>query len=137
MSAALDIEATVNQAWQDRDGLSTAYQGPAREAVNAALQQLDSGAVRVAEKIDGEWKVHQWLKKAVLLSFRLNANMQIAGGPGAGVTVLVPVLVTAAGGTKSRQNLPAGAKVILSAPGSGLCRQRRSGEAPLLRQTPC
>ena len=53
-----------------------------RDAVNEALALLDSGAARVAEKIDGEWQVHQWLKKAVLLSFRLNDNVPIPAGGG-------------------------------------------------------
>ena len=53
-----------------------------RDAVTKALDLLDSGAARVAEKVGGEWKVNQWLKKAVLLSFRLNDNELVAGGPG-------------------------------------------------------
>ena len=53
-----------------------------KEAVEAAILRLDSGEERVAEKVDGEWRVNQWLKKAVLLSFRLNPMEAIAGGPG-------------------------------------------------------
>ncbi|MEJ1967501.1 MAG: 2,3,4,5-tetrahydropyridine-2,6-dicarboxylate N-succinyltransferase [Rhizomicrobium sp.] len=53
-----------------------------REAVETALDELDAGRLRVAEKLGGEWVVHQWLKKAVLLSFRLNAMKLIAGAPG-------------------------------------------------------
>ena len=53
-----------------------------RDAVEAALGLLDSGEARVAEKVDGAWQVNQWLKKAVLLSFRLNAMAEIPGGPG-------------------------------------------------------
>ena len=56
--------------------------GEVPEAVEAALAALDSGDLRVAEKVDGTWHVHQWLKKAVLLSFRLNAMNEIPGGPG-------------------------------------------------------
>ena len=59
--------------------------GPARDAVEAALAGLDNGSLRVAEKIDGEWTVHEWLKKAVLLSFRLNDMKIIAGAPGGAV----------------------------------------------------
>jgi 2,3,4,5-tetrahydropyridine-2-carboxylate N-succinyltransferase len=51
-----------------------------RDAVEAAIEGLDNGSLRVAEKIDGSWQVHQWLKKAVLLSFRLNDNVVIDGG---------------------------------------------------------
>ena len=59
--------------------------GAERDAVEAALDGLDSGALRVAEKIGGDWKVHEWLKKAVLLSFRLNDMKLIDGAPGGAV----------------------------------------------------
>lgn len=74
---ATDIES----AWEARDTLSPATSGPVRDAVEAALEGLDAGTLRVAEKIDGAWVVHQWLKKAVLLSFRLNDNA-VVPGPG-------------------------------------------------------
>jgi 2,3,4,5-tetrahydropyridine-2,6-dicarboxylate N-succinyltransferase len=76
------LETIINAAWEARDGVSAATTGPVREAVDAALSLLDTGKARVAAKIDGKWRVHQWLKKAVLLSFRLNDNATIAGGPG-------------------------------------------------------
>ena len=75
------LQATIDAAWDDRANVSTATQGTVRDAVNAALALLDSGERRVAEKGDGGWSVNQWLKKAVLLSFRLNDN-QIMPGPG-------------------------------------------------------
>ena len=71
-----DIEA----AWEQREALSVKTEGGIRRAVNTALDLLDSGRFRVAEKIDEQWVTHQWLKKAVLLSFRLNDN-QLMGGP--------------------------------------------------------
>ncbi len=73
----------IDTAWKTRDQLNTQTQGEYREAVDAALSLLDSGEVRVAEP-DGKngWKVNQWLKKAVLLSFRLNPNTLIEGSPG-------------------------------------------------------
>lgn len=77
-----ELETIVNAAWEARDGVSAATKGPAREAVDAALSLLDAGKLRVAERIDGAWRVNQWLKKAVLLSFRLNDNEMIAGAPG-------------------------------------------------------
>jgi 2,3,4,5-tetrahydropyridine-2,6-dicarboxylate N-succinyltransferase len=80
-----ELAATIDAAWAVRDGISPASKGAVREAVEAALDALDSGRLRVAEKRDGRWLVHQWLKKAVLLSFRLNDAMPIAGGPGGGV----------------------------------------------------
>jgi len=76
------IQAVVERAWDDRDSLDTGTQGEVRDAVEAALDALDRGDVRIAEKTGGEWAVHQWLKKAVLLSFRLNPMDAIAGGPG-------------------------------------------------------
>jgi len=86
MSTA-SLAATIDQAWEDRASISSATKGEVREAVNEALNGLDSGRLRVAEKIPGKvgkdsWAVHQWLKKAVLLSFRLNDNALISGGPG-------------------------------------------------------
>ncbi len=77
-----ELETIVNAAWEARDGINAATKGSVREAVDAALSLLDSGKRRVAEKIDGKWQVHQWLKKAVLLSFRLNDNAEIGSAPG-------------------------------------------------------
>ncbi|WP_445679505.1 2,3,4,5-tetrahydropyridine-2,6-dicarboxylate N-succinyltransferase [Radicibacter daui] len=77
-----DLEAAIDAAWERRAELSTTTQGAEREAVEEALQALDSGKRRVAEKVDGSWKINQWLKKAVLLSFRLNDNSVQGGGPG-------------------------------------------------------
>lgn len=79
------LAALINSAWEDRADLSTETSGDIRDAVDTALSQLDSGVARVAEPGDnGEWIVNQWLKKAVLLSFRLNENTVIEGGPGNG-----------------------------------------------------
>ncbi len=77
-----DLAAAIDIAWEARDTLSTATQGPVRAAVAEALSLLDSGQARVATKEADGWVVHQWLKKAVLLSFRLNAMEAISGGPG-------------------------------------------------------
>ena len=68
MSTA-QISAAVEAAWETRDTISPATAGEVRDAVEAALELLDHGEARVAEKIDGKWVVNQWLKKAVLLSF--------------------------------------------------------------------
>ena len=77
------LESTVNAAFDARDGVSTATKGEVREAVGDALELLDKGEARVAERdASGKWKVNQWLKKAVLLSFRLNDMGSIPGGPG-------------------------------------------------------
>jgi 2,3,4,5-tetrahydropyridine-2-carboxylate N-succinyltransferase len=77
-----DCERIINQAWEGRDGIGAETKGEVRQAVDSALAALDSGEARIAEKLDGEWTVHQWLKKAVLLSFRLNPMELIAGAPG-------------------------------------------------------
>ncbi len=77
-------EKIIDQAWEDRADISTATMGDPRDAVDAALAALDNGSARVAEKSASGWHVNQWLKKAVLLSFRLNANETIHNGPGAG-----------------------------------------------------
>jgi len=78
-----DLQGTIEAAWDARDTIGFDTRGPVREAVGAALALLDNGEARVAEKAGGEWVVNQWLKKAVLLSFRLNDNALIDHGPGA------------------------------------------------------
>ncbi|MEO8686472.1 MAG: 2,3,4,5-tetrahydropyridine-2,6-dicarboxylate N-succinyltransferase, partial [Devosia sp.] len=77
-----DLANTIDTAFEARAEINFATQGEVREAVEEALALLDCGKARVAEKIDGQWQVNQWLKKAVLLSFRLNDNVMIPGGPG-------------------------------------------------------
>src|SRR6478672_9409866 len=77
-----DVQGVIERAWEQRDAINSATRGEIRDAVDQALAGLDSGSLRVAEKRDGEWHVNQWLKKAVLLSFRLNPMEAIAGGPG-------------------------------------------------------
>ena len=79
-----NIESTIETAWESRDRLGFDTQGDVRDAVQAALNALDAGEARVAEKIGGEWVVNQWLKKAVLLSFVLNDMTTVTGGPGGG-----------------------------------------------------
>jgi 2,3,4,5-tetrahydropyridine-2,6-dicarboxylate N-succinyltransferase len=78
------LAAIIDAAWDARDTVSAATKGEVRDAVQSALDGLDNGIYRVAEKIGapngGEWQVHQWLKKAVLLSFRLNDNIVVDGG---------------------------------------------------------
>ncbi|MFN4134125.1 MAG: 2,3,4,5-tetrahydropyridine-2,6-dicarboxylate N-succinyltransferase [Novosphingobium sp.] len=75
------LEAAIEAAWEDRANVTPASDA-VREVVEAALELLDSGKARVAEKVDGAWQVNQWLKKAVLLSFRLNDNAVIENGSG-------------------------------------------------------
>jgi 2,3,4,5-tetrahydropyridine-2-carboxylate N-succinyltransferase len=74
------LSAIIDNAWDNRDHISVATQGEVRDAVNTVLAGLDDGRFRVAEKRDGQWLVNQWLKKAVLLSFRLNDNIVVDGG---------------------------------------------------------
>ena len=80
MSEAL--RDVIEQAWDDRDAIGAATGGEIRTAVDRAIALLDSGQARVAQKGPQGWQVNQWLKKAVLLSFRLNPMAPIAGGPG-------------------------------------------------------
>jgi len=77
-----DVRQAIDEAWEGRSELGPATSGPIRDAVESAIAALDRGEARIAEKIDGKWTVHQWLKKAVLLSFRLNPMQPIPGGPG-------------------------------------------------------
>jgi 2,3,4,5-tetrahydropyridine-2-carboxylate N-succinyltransferase len=76
------LASVIEAAFADRERIGFDTQGEVREAVEAALELLDRGEVRVAEKGEGGWTVNQWLKKAVLLSFRLNDMGVIGGGPG-------------------------------------------------------
>lgn len=76
------LQPVIEQAWEDRDSITTTTKGDVRDAVDEALSLLDSGTVRIAEKAADGWHVNQWLKKAVLLSFRLNDMSMINGGPG-------------------------------------------------------
>ena len=78
------LKAAIETAWETREGLTPTTGGVIRSAVAATLDLLDAGGVRVAEKTTDGWVVHDWLKKAVLLSFRLNDNSIISGGPGGG-----------------------------------------------------
>ena len=82
------LEQDINAAWDDRDAISASTTGAVRDAVNAALAMLDNGTARVAEpQGNHQWHVNQWLKKAVLLSFRLNDMAVIPSGtqyPGSG-----------------------------------------------------
>ena len=77
-----ELQPVIETLWEGRDKVGPDSGGEVRRAVGWALGMLDAGVVRVAEQRDGEWVVNQWLKKAVLLSFRLNPMEAISGGPG-------------------------------------------------------
>ncbi|MBV9833163.1 MAG: 2,3,4,5-tetrahydropyridine-2,6-dicarboxylate N-succinyltransferase [Alphaproteobacteria bacterium] len=86
MSAA-QLQSTIDAAWEARDGINSKTKGEVRDAVEAAISGLDDGTYRTAEKFKDEWVVNQWLKKAVLLSFRLYDSVPMDGGavfPGMG-----------------------------------------------------
>ena len=76
------LQAVIEKAWNERDRIGAGTRGEVRSAVDAALAALDRGEARIAEKTAGGWVVHEWLKKAVLLSFRLNPMEAISGAPG-------------------------------------------------------
>ena len=75
------LQSVIEKAWDNRDAVNAATKGEVREAVETALNLLDKGEMRVAAKEGGDWVVHQWLKKAVLLSFRLNDMGLMSGAP--------------------------------------------------------
>lgn len=77
----MSLETVINEAFDNRANFNVTTQGDVRDAVNSALEMLDNGTARVAEKIDGDWVVNQWLKKAVLLSFVLNDMKVMDGAP--------------------------------------------------------
>jgi 2,3,4,5-tetrahydropyridine-2-carboxylate N-succinyltransferase len=78
----MSLARTIDDAWESRESIGPHTKGAVRDAVETCLSELDSGKLRVAEKAGNEWLVHQWLKKAVLLSFRLNAMKLVSGAPG-------------------------------------------------------
>ncbi len=86
----MDLAPTIDAAWEKRSEISSKTEGSVRDAVNAALAGLDDGSLRIAEKINGAWQVHQWLKKAVLLSFRLKDSYYMKGPEGSGWWDKVP-----------------------------------------------
>ena len=77
-----DIVNRIEAAWENRAEIGFSTRGEVRKAVEDTLAALDAGEIRVAEKVGGSWVVNQWVKKAVLLSFRLNDNQIIEHGPG-------------------------------------------------------
>ncbi|HEX8838961.1 MAG TPA: 2,3,4,5-tetrahydropyridine-2,6-dicarboxylate N-succinyltransferase [Sphingomicrobium sp.] len=77
-----DLQAVIERAWEERESIGAGTKGEVRQAVDAAVAALDRGEARIAEKQGDGWTVHQWLKKGVLLSFRLNPMEAISGGPG-------------------------------------------------------
>ena len=76
----MSIESIINEAWEKRDQITPGSDENLKNTVNQIIDDLDSGKVRVAEKIDGEWKTHQYLKKAIMLSFRMYP-MENLNGP--------------------------------------------------------
>ncbi len=80
--ATSDLQTTIEAAFEDRESISPETTGSVREAIESALDDLDAGTLRVAEKQGDDWIVNQWLKMAVLLSFRLYDMTTISGGPG-------------------------------------------------------
>ncbi len=135
----MSLEQTINDAFARASEINSSTKGEVRDAVNEALALLDAGKARVAEKIAGEtgpqsWKVNQWLKKAVLLSFRLNDMSAISGAPG-GASWWDKVPSKFDGWTAAEHGagrLPLGAR-LRRAP-LGLHRARRRADA-LLRQS--
>ncbi|MGB4056643.1 MAG: 2,3,4,5-tetrahydropyridine-2,6-dicarboxylate N-succinyltransferase [Alphaproteobacteria bacterium] len=79
--AVNDLQKTIEANWENRSTIDHHTRGDIARAVEETLNLLDSGKLRIATKEAGKWQVHQWLKKAVLLSFRLNPNRMIPGGP--------------------------------------------------------
>jgi len=113
-----DIAATIEAAWERRDQLSPQSKGANVEAIEAAIDLLDSGQARVASRsADGVWTTQQWLKKAVLLSFRVTPNQLIGGAGGANGVDPSPGPC----GTKCIRSSSAGASRRFSKPPSVPC----------------
>ena len=125
------LESTINAAFADISAINASTQGDIRAAVTQALTLLDTGKARVAEKIPGasgmgSWKVNQWLKKAVLLSFRLNDMSAIAGGPG-----------KASWWDKVPSKFDGWARTGFATPAFAQCQARSSAARPSSPKTSC
>ena len=120
-----DLQNAIESAWENRDQLNTSTKGAVRDAVEAALAGLDEGRFRVAERAGDEWQVNQWLKKAVLLSFRLNDMTTIPGGP------VDPNLARRSGSTRCRPSSPAGTMPASVPQASAPCPTRSSAAPPI------
>jgi 2,3,4,5-tetrahydropyridine-2-carboxylate N-succinyltransferase len=103
------LEPSIERLWENRETLSPATRGEDRALVEAALDALDDGKVRVAEPGPAGWRVNQWLKKAVLLSFRLTDSVPMDGPGGAPVWDKVPIKFTGWGENRFKQ---AGFRVV-------------------------
>src|SRR6185295_6710730 len=90
VGGCMTLRAVIDAAWEDRDRLATGTRGEVSDGVDEAIRLLDGGEARIAEKGADGWTVNQWLKKAVLLSFRLNDNALIQGPGGTGWFDKVP-----------------------------------------------
>ena len=75
----MSIEKIINDAWENKDQMGPNSDQSLKDAINQVISDLDSGKSRVAEKINGEWKTHQHLKKAIMLSFRVYENDKLSG----------------------------------------------------------
>jgi 2,3,4,5-tetrahydropyridine-2-carboxylate N-succinyltransferase len=118
------LESIIEKAFEERDSVNTSTRGEVRDAVTEALNLLDAGKARVAERqADGNWTVNQWLKKAVLLSFRLNPMEPFPA-----------VRADRAGGTRCRPSSTAGAASISRAPASAPCRTASCAARPISRK---
>ncbi|HWA63776.1 MAG TPA: 2,3,4,5-tetrahydropyridine-2,6-dicarboxylate N-succinyltransferase [Caulobacteraceae bacterium] len=80
-----DLKTEIEAAWEAREGLGVDTKGPVRTAVEEVIRLVDAGQARVAERVGDDWVTHQWIKQAILLSFRLNANQLMYGSLGGGM----------------------------------------------------
>jgi 2,3,4,5-tetrahydropyridine-2-carboxylate N-succinyltransferase len=125
------LQTVIDAAWEKRDGINSANKGEVREAVEAAIAGLDDGSFRTAEKIGGEWVVHQWLKKAVLLSFRLYDSVPMDGGasfPGMGAAPWFDKVPLKTTGWDAGRFAKAGFRAV---------RARSCAAAPMSRRRSC
>ena len=75
-----EIEKIINEAWEDKDNITQNSDNSIINSINQIIEDLDQGKIRVAEKINNEWFTHQYIKKAIMLSFRIN-EMEALSGP--------------------------------------------------------
>ena len=120
------LKSFIESAYDHAGDISSKTKGVVRDAVEETLDLLDKGEARVAEKIDGQWVVHQWLKKAILLSFRLNDPQRSTAD-----------LKAALGSTRSRLNLRIGRRRTSKRPASAWCLAPSCVARPISRLARC
>ena len=111
----MSIEKIINEAWENKDQVDQNCDKSLKDAINQVINDLDSGKLRVAEKVDGEWKTHQYLKKGIMLSFRIYP-MENLNGPYSSWYDKAHLLKGKTAGWSKEQHEKAGFRMVPNSP---------------------